>query len=270
MKPSVQSDNRFQSDAGKYASYLETPEGRLRLELAFANLHEFLPSRQSRDAMRVLDIGCGTGAAGVGLARLGFDVTLLDSSQGMLELAQRAALDAGGGCQIMVRHGDANSLPDLFEPRSFDAILCHNVLEYVDDPGTILCVAARLLRNPSAILSLLVRSQLGEVLKAAIQTGDLAAANDALTSEWGQESLYGGKVRMFTLEKTRELMKAASLSIVAERGVRMIVDYLPLEVSRSEQYGRIFDLERKLGSRQEFVAVARYIQVLARPVKDGA
>jgi hypothetical protein len=34
---------RFQTGAPKYAAYLETPEGRLRLDLAFANLQDFLP-----------------------------------------------------------------------------------------------------------------------------------------------------------------------------------------------------------------------------------
>ena len=36
---------RFQSEAYKYAAYLETPEGRLRSDLAFANLQDFLPSQ---------------------------------------------------------------------------------------------------------------------------------------------------------------------------------------------------------------------------------
>jgi hypothetical protein len=36
---------RFQSGANKYAAYLETPEGRLRSDLAFANLHDFFHSR---------------------------------------------------------------------------------------------------------------------------------------------------------------------------------------------------------------------------------
>ena len=84
---------RFQSDADKYAAYLETFEGRLRLDLAFANLQEFLP--QATGSLRALDIGCGTGAAAVRLARLGIHVTLLDSSLPMLDLAMRAARDAG-------------------------------------------------------------------------------------------------------------------------------------------------------------------------------
>lgn len=270
MKIGAQSDNRFQSDVGKYAAYLQTPEGRLRLDLAFANVQEFVPAPSGGKALSALDLGCGTGATAIRLAQQGFHVTLLDRSQAMLDIAQRATLEAGIGGQITFKNGDASTLAELSAPRSFDVILCHNVLEYVDDPGALLCNSARLLRDPSAILSLLVRSQAGEALKIAIQAGDLGAADNALTSEWGKESLYGGQVRMFTLEKIRELVKTASLSIVVERGVRVVSDYLPSTVSRSEEYGRILDLERKLGSRPDFVGSARYIQILARPLKDRA
>src|SRR5216683_222335 len=147
--------NRFESDAGRYAAYLETPEGRLRLDLAFANLREFLGP--VKDSPRALDLGCGTGATAVRLARSGLQVTLLDSSPAMLDLAQRAAQEAGIAEKITVKLGDAARLADLFPAESFDVILCHNLLEYVDDPQAVLCGATRLMRNSSAILSVLVR-----------------------------------------------------------------------------------------------------------------
>ena len=44
MKKTTTADRaRFESGAQAYAEYLEKPEGRLRLDLAFANLQEFLP-----------------------------------------------------------------------------------------------------------------------------------------------------------------------------------------------------------------------------------
>ena len=44
MQMTAKADSgRFQSGADKYAAYLETPEGRLRCDLAFANLQDFLP-----------------------------------------------------------------------------------------------------------------------------------------------------------------------------------------------------------------------------------
>jgi len=270
MKVSAQPDTRFLSEAGKYAAYLETPEGRLRLDLAFANLRDFLPEPQDNNSICALDLGCGTGATAVSMAKLGLHVTLLDYSPAMLDIAQRAARDADVIDHIAVKPGDVMGLSSIFKARSFDVIICHNVLEYVDDPVAVLCGAAGLLRDSSAVLSILVRSHAGEVLKAAIQTGDLSAANDALSSEWGKESLYGGKVRLFALDRIRDLIKDASLGIIAERGVRIVADYLPLKVSRSEEYDRIFELERKLGARAEFVAVARYVQVLVRPFGDRA
>src|SRR5215471_8063001 len=125
MKTSTQTDDRFQRDAGKYASYLDTPEGRLRLDLAFANLQEFLPARQANNSLRALDLGCGTGAIAVRLAHLGFHVTLLDSSPAMLDIAQRAAVDAGVTDKIALQQGDASQLANLFPNGSFDLILCH-------------------------------------------------------------------------------------------------------------------------------------------------
>ena len=86
---------------------------------------------------------------------------------------------------------------------------------------------ARTLRDPSGILSVLVRNQAGEVLKAAIQGGDLAATEHNLTSEWGHESLYGGRVRVFAAESLQAMLVAASFAVTAERGVRVVSDYLP-------------------------------------------
>jgi len=162
----------------------------------------------------------------------------------------------------------------LFRTRSFDVILCHNFLEYCNDPGAVLCAAARALRDSSAILSVLVRNRAGEVLKAAIQAGDLAAAQNGLTAEWGQEALYGGRVRLFTPDSLRSMLSEASLATIAVRGVRVLADYLPPRVSRSADYERIFELERKLACQPEYAAVARYTHCLARCLsslaEDGA
>jgi S-adenosylmethionine-dependent methyltransferase len=264
MKKTANAESeRFHKGANDYAAYLETPEGRLRSDLSFDNLQEFIPL-QAKASLCALDLGCGTGATAVRLARLGIHVTLLDSSPAMLDIAQRAAREAGVTEKIALQHGDAEQLANLFGAAWFDVILCHNVLEYLDDPVAVLCAAARALRDSSAILSILVRNRAGEVFKAAIQAGDLANAENNLTAEWGQESLYGGRVRLFTSESLQAMLRAASLAVIAERGVRVLADYLPSRISRSAEYEQILELERKLGSRPEYAAVARYTQCFAR------
>jgi S-adenosylmethionine-dependent methyltransferase len=274
MKEMTANDDfeRFRTGVAKYAAYLETPEGRLRLDLAFANLQDFLP--QATRSLLALDLGCGTGAIAVRLARLGLRVTLLDASVPMLDFAMHAAREAGVTERIALKHGDAAQLANLFHAETFDLILCHNILEYVDDPCAVLRSAARVLRDPSSIISVLVRNQAGEVLKAAIHDGDLAATEHNLTAEWGNESLYGGRVRLFTAESLQAMLHESSLAVTAERGVRVLSDYLPPKVSRNYEYERILELERKLGKRPEFAAIARYTHCLAHragpAMKDDA
>ena len=252
---------RFRTGAAKCAAYLETPEGRLRLDLAFANLHDFLP--QATRSLLALDLGCGTGTIAVRLARLRLHVTLLDASVPMLDFAMRAAREAGVTERLALKYGDAAQFATWFDAGPFDLILCHNILEYVDDPCAVLRSAARALRDPSSIVSVLVRNQAGEVLRAAIQDGDLDAAEHNLTAEWGHESLYGGRVRLFAAQRLQAMLLESSLAVTAERGVRVMSDYLPPKVSRKDEYERILELERKLGRRPEFAAVARYTHFLA-------
>jgi S-adenosylmethionine-dependent methyltransferase len=263
--------DRFRSGASKYAAYLETPEGRLRLDLAFATLQEFLP--QSARPLRALDVGGGTGAMAVRLAQLGLHLTVLDESLPMLDGAKRAAQESGVAGSIVLKSGNAAALATLFEPGSFDLILCHNILEYVDNPLSLLRGAARVLRDSMSIISILVRNQAGEVLKAAIKDGDLAQADRNLTAEWGHESLYGGSVRLFSAETLKTTLATASLEVIGTRGVRVLSDYFPPCIDRNAEYDRIFKLERKLGARPEFAAMARYTHCLVhRPgpiIKDA-
>jgi len=268
MASAEKSENRFEKDAERYATYLETPEGRLRADLAFANVQELLPVTTGERPLRALDLGCGTGTTAIRMARLGIHVTLLDSSASMLALAEHAAVEAGIRDRVTVKHREAPNLAEVFPGESFDIVLCHNLLEYVEDPGEVLCGAARVLRDSAGVLSVLVRNQAGDVMKAALRAGDLAAAESTLTAEWGQETLYGGKVRLFTPGLLEAILKDAGLIIRARRGVRVVADYLPSQIARAGEYERIFALERRLGERGEFFGIARYLQCFA--IRAGA
>ncbi len=68
---------------------------------------------------KVIDVGCGSGRHAVELARRGFTMTGVDISEGMLELARGAALEAGVDVQ-WVRSDVSEVLP----VGPFDAALC--------------------------------------------------------------------------------------------------------------------------------------------------
>jgi S-adenosylmethionine-dependent methyltransferase len=263
--------SRFEAGADKYAAYLATTEGRLRVDLAWDHLRPWLPQTAldcSSEPPRALDLGGGTGAMAVLLAGHGFDVVLMDSSTAMLALAEQAARAVGVSSRISLRRASAAELPNEFPAACFDVIVCHNLLEYVEDPGGILRAMGRALKGNGAVTSILVRNRAGEVLKAGIKSGDLALAEANLTAEWATESLYGENVRLFDASDLRRCLREAALDVMAERGVRVIADYVPASLLQDEKaYARILALEHRLGERPEFAAIARYTQILARPAQ---
>jgi ubiquinone/menaquinone biosynthesis C-methylase UbiE len=97
----------------------------------------------------LLDLGTGTGRMlelfGAGIERaLGLDMSL-----DMLSLA-RARLDRAGLKHCSVRQGD---IYDLALPRdSFDVVIIHQVLHFLDDGGRAIHEAARVLRPAGRLL----------------------------------------------------------------------------------------------------------------------
>ena len=252
--------SRFQ-DADRYVSYLQTLAGRLRSELAWENLRRCLPNAAS--TRRALDVGGGTGCASVPLAQLGFEVVLLDHCEEMLGIARQRAAASGAAGRISFCHADAGCVHELFEDGAFDLIVCHNLLEYLEDPAAVTCNIARLMRG-DALVSVLVRNRAGEVLRAAMKTDwKLAATN--LSAAKVTDSLYGEPVRVFAPEDVRNILAGAGLEVIAEHGVRIFSDYLDLSDDlANEAYRQVFELERILGSQPQFAAIARYTQVIAR------
>src|SRR5581483_11652789 len=256
-------------DAGAYTDYLRTVEGRLRADLTWENLREFLPPKPQR---RALDVGCGTGEMALRLAGLGFQVTALDASDAMLAVTKRTAAEAGLQALIGVVCSNAEQLSNLFSPSSFDVILCHNLLEFVDRPSEILR-ATELLLAPSndALASVIVRNRAGEVLSAALKDCDLAAAEANLTAPKVRARLIEAPVSVFTPAELRSMLFAAGLEVLAECGVRALSDYLPQESANDPaNYKRLLTLEQKLGKQPDFAAIARYIQMIVRPMRSPA
>jgi 2-polyprenyl-6-hydroxyphenyl methylase / 3-demethylubiquinone-9 3-methyltransferase len=96
----------------------------------------------SPQGLRVLDVGCGGGLLAEELAQRGCAVTGVDPSRGSLEVARNHARAAG--LRIEYVYGTAERLP--IEDGAFDAVVCCDVLEHVDDVGGAVREAARALR----------------------------------------------------------------------------------------------------------------------------
>jgi len=94
---------------------------------------------EPRPGQRILDVATGTGMVARALARRGAEVTALDQSAAMLDVA-RARNDRG----VTFVQGEAEHLP--FQDASFDALTFTYLLRYVDDPQATLNELARVIK----------------------------------------------------------------------------------------------------------------------------
>ncbi len=94
----------------------------------------------------ILDVGCGNGAILSLVRSLGaWKLTGVESSRSAVSIARSRGLD--------VRLGDATAdLLALFPPRSFDLILCIEVIEHVYNPRGLLRQVHTLLRSKGRLL----------------------------------------------------------------------------------------------------------------------
>ncbi|MCE4222739.1 metalloregulator ArsR/SmtB family transcription factor [Methylobacterium sp. C25] len=97
----------------------------------------------------LVDLGTGTGRMLGLLAPLSGRATGLDSSHAMLSVA-RANLERAGLSKVDLRQGDIHAPP--FGRGSFDLVVVHQVLHYLDDPARALREAGRLVAPGGRLL----------------------------------------------------------------------------------------------------------------------
>jgi ubiquinone/menaquinone biosynthesis C-methylase UbiE len=120
-----------------YETWQKSPEGILLDRLSSELIVRLLRPQKGE---RILDIGCGTGNHLLLFYRSGLDITGIDASPYMLDIA-RSRL----GSKACLKIGRAEDLP--FEDNEFDLATLIITLEFVDDPLAALREAGRVTKN---------------------------------------------------------------------------------------------------------------------------
>ena len=217
---------------------------------------------KSGGGLDIVDAGGGTGGFAVPLAQAGHRVTVVDPSPDALASLERRAAEHGLTGLSAVQ-GDLEDLPRLVGRASVDLVLCHSVLEVVEDPAAALADVAGVLR-PGGRLSLLVAGRNAAVLARAL-AGRPDEAAHVLTDPAGRWGPGDGTPRRWTCAQLTVLAEDAGLDVEQVHGVRVVADLVPSAVLEAEPgaAAALLALERALADLPPFRDLATQLHLLA-------
>ncbi len=216
----------------------------------------------------VVDLGGGTGGFAVRVAELGHQVTVVDPSPDALAALDRRAADTDVVDRVRGIQGDASDLPRLVEDGSvdgpMDVVLCHGVLEVVDDPGAALAAMATVLR-PDGLLSVLVANRLAAVVARAL-AGHFDQARTVLATTAEEWDTRAQGPRRYSRDEAVALLREHGFDLRTLHGVRVFTDLVPSPLVDTEPGGpaALLTLERATADVPELAAVAGQLHLLAR------
>ncbi|HEX4774208.1 MAG TPA: class I SAM-dependent methyltransferase [Candidatus Saccharimonadales bacterium] len=206
--------HRFDKAAEHFTSdHYATVRGRVRQDVTRYNLQEHLLDIEH---LEVLDFGGGDGRDAIWLASLGHNVTVIDESDKMVDIA-RQTLSQGEPSmrkRIKIEQGDEHSLAGLHN--TFDLILSHGVLMYeLEHPVSQLRNLCDVLR-PGGLLSLLSKGL--DAARQQAKPEDIPELNRISLNHEGIAR------RAYSFEQLEFMTKRIGLKTIGKYGVRVLHD----------------------------------------------
>jgi S-adenosylmethionine-dependent methyltransferase len=232
-----------------------------RSAIRTAVVWEALSALLGSSPLEVLDVGGGTGGFAVRVAEQGHRVTVVDPSPDALATLARRSEESAVADRITALQGELATIPELLGPDGVDVVLCHGVLEVVDDPAAAVAGITEVLR-PGGGLSLLV----GQRHAAVVARAMAGHFGQALALLGGDTPATDEGPHRFTADEVTALLSGAGFDGITLHAVRVFADLVPgalvdLEPGAAEA---LADLEHAVADRPEYLPLATQLHALAR------
>ena len=205
------------------------------------------------EGKKILDFGSGEGITANHFAKKN-DVTAIEPSEEMLSNAWKD----NEYNQIV---GDVNAL-SVFNDETFDIIICHNVLEYIDDKEAVVKALARVLKK-DGILSIAKHNRAGRVMQMAVLLDDFEKTNALLDGENSTASKFGA-IRYY---EDNDIIKWDSELTVSEVfGIRTFWDLQQNQEKHGDEdwQDKMMQLEMRVARISEYRDIAFFHHILLK------
>jgi S-adenosylmethionine-dependent methyltransferase len=239
-------------------------KGRVRTYVMHKQLLEHLPE----PPVPVLDVGGGAGHQSFPLAEAGYDVTLLDPSPAMLDKARQRLRGLSGEARRRVTfvQADGEDAVEAVDGRRFDAVLCHGVLGYLEQPEPLVDQLCRCAADGGVVSIMTGNAKAAAVRPAMERRWDDALASFDARTEVGVLGVTG---RADTVEEISELVRTRGVEPLRWYGVWLFVDWLEfsgaeLDPNDSEQVAATAAVELEAARRDPYRQLSRVFHLVGR------
>ena len=225
-----------------YLEYVRAPWGRLFYKLAWHNIE--------CKGKRILDFGSGFGITADHFAEYN-DVTAVEPNEEMLKhrFADNRYEQIAGGIEAL------KNMPS----RSFDVILCHNVMEYLNDREELLSEFSRLLKE-DGFVSVIKHNRAGKIMQKAVFEYNIDEALKLLENG-NAESVNFGTIN----EYDDQQLEKSPLKIHKIYGLRIFYALQRKDLKTGDEWlSDMYALECRAEEIPEFRDVAFFHHIILR------
>lgn len=202
--------------------------------------------------MKILDFGSGAGETAAHLAACNDVMAVEPWEEQLAQRTQGAYTQLQGGIELV------REMPD----GSFDMVLCHNVLEYVDEKEAYLRELARVVK-PGGLMSIVKHNRPGRVMQMTVLLNDFAMANTLLDGGNGTTSRFGD-IRYYTDDEL--LCWLPDMALQSLWGARTFWDLQQKQECHTDPdwQRQMLALEHRVSTVPEYQAIAFFHHLLLR------
>jgi S-adenosylmethionine-dependent methyltransferase len=226
-------------------------KGRLRHELLIHHLQPYI--NDADNPLNILDAGGGTGVMTQAMLDLGHKVTLSDMSS---EVLVNAKQKLGKHNNLVIQHADILSLSNL---KKYDLVICHAVLEWLQDPFEVMAKLVDLIK-PGGHISLSFFNYDAQLF------GNMLYGNFDYV-EQGMKSKNIVRLSPNNPQKPKEVLShlnAFPVQVLKKAGIRCFHDYLKQIEKQNENYDQLKQLEIQYGSTEPYLWLGKYFLIIAQ------
>jgi S-adenosylmethionine-dependent methyltransferase len=252
-------DKNFDELADRFKNKVYSAgKGEIRQAVLQFDILQSFPEIENNRELKILDAGGGMGQISRWLAEKGHRIMLCDLSGEMLEIAKEENKLAGLESRIELVQAPIQKLPRMFKPETFDLILLHGVIEWMEKPLNAIQILYPLLKREGG-MSLLYFNREKLILKWGIN-GQYKKAMEGKSEDLRPLT----PTNPLSEHEVLPLLRKLGFKSLSKAGIRIFFDFFKNEAPKNPDIEKSIELEKNYCHIEPFASLGEHTHIACR------